>query len=81
VAQGRICICMYVYLFRCMYVYWSIYVGSCIICIPTGCICSLHIYIYICNYMYICVQFTRVSCMRMCTRMRVYTCFMYMLRV
>ena len=32
-------------------------------------------------YMYICVEFTRVSCMCMCTRMRVYTCVMYMLRV
>jgi hypothetical protein len=25
-------------------------------------------------YMYICVEFTRVSCMCMCTRLRVYTC-------
>jgi hypothetical protein len=32
-------------------------------------------------YMYICVEFTRVSCVCMCTRMRVYTCVMYMLRV
>jgi hypothetical protein len=32
-------------------------------------------------YMYISVEFTRVSCMCMCTRMRVYTCVMYMLRV
>jgi hypothetical protein len=32
-------------------------------------------------YMYTCVQFTRVSCVCMCTRMRVYTCVMYMLRV
>jgi hypothetical protein len=32
-------------------------------------------------YMYICVQFPRVSCICMCTRMRVYTCIMYMLRV
>jgi hypothetical protein len=32
-------------------------------------------------YMYVRVEFTRVSCMCMCTRMRVYTCVMYMLRV
>jgi hypothetical protein len=43
--QGRICICMYVYMYMCMYVYWCIYVGSCNICIPTGCICSLHVYL------------------------------------
>jgi hypothetical protein len=29
----------------CIHVYWCIYVGSCNICIPTGCICILHIYL------------------------------------
>jgi hypothetical protein len=36
----------------CMYVYWCIYVGACNICIPTGCICSLHI--YVCKYVCTC---------------------------
>jgi hypothetical protein len=47
--------CMYTCM--CMYEYWCIYVGSCNICIPTGCICNLHIYleIYVYMYMHICM--------------------------
>jgi len=37
----HVCIHVYVYMYICVFV--SIYVGACNICIPTGCICSLHI--------------------------------------
>ena len=47
----------------CMYVYWCIYVGACNICIPTGCICSLHI--YVCKY--VCTCTCTHACMFTCT--------------